>query len=179
MQTIKEDLKTYKLSVLGAFKGVFLLSTFWLVFLYRVAHWSLEKKIPILPGLLRTLGIIFYSADISPAAQIGQKFRIVHSVGIVIGNDVKIGNNFELFHNVTLGGRNQNNNEQTMPIIGDNVTAFSGSNILGPIIIGDNSSIGAGAVVTKSFESNSIIAGVPAKKIGTVVIAHAIESLNN
>lgn len=43
--------------------------------------------------------------------------------------------------------------------IGHRVTVLDGVNI------GDNSIIGAGAVVTKSFPENSVIAGVPAKLI--------------
>jgi acetyltransferase-like isoleucine patch superfamily enzyme len=43
--------------------------------------------------------------------------------------------------------------------IGDNVCILSGVNI------GDNSVIGAGSVVTHDVESNSVCAGVPAKKI--------------
>lgn len=37
--------------------------------------------------------------------------------------------------------------------------------------IGNRCLIGAGAVVTKSFADNSIIAGVPAKKIGEVIVS--------
>ena len=36
--------------------------------------------------------------------------------------------------------------------------------------IGDCCLVAAGAVVTKSFEKNSIIAGIPAKKIGNIII---------
>lgn len=38
------------------------------------------------------------------------------------------------------------------------------------VSIGDHCLVAANAVVTKSFESHSIIAGVPAKKIGTVQV---------
>ena len=39
------------------------------------------------------------------------------------------------------------------------------------ISIGDRCLVGAGAIVTKSFGDNSIIAGVPAKKIGEVLVS--------
>ncbi len=42
----------------------------------------------------------------------------------------------------------------------------SGAQILGPVVVGKNSLIGANAVVTKDVPEKSIMAGNPAKKIG-------------
>jgi acetyltransferase-like isoleucine patch superfamily enzyme len=50
-------------------------------------------------------------------------------------------------------------------IIGNNVWIGSNSTILPGVVIGDNSIIGAGSVVTKNVPSNVIVAGVPAKVI--------------
>ncbi len=50
-------------------------------------------------------------------------------------------------------------------IIGDNVWIGTRAIILPGVTIDDNSIVGAGAVVTKSFKKNSVIAGVPAKLI--------------
>jgi acetyltransferase-like isoleucine patch superfamily enzyme len=63
----------------------------------------------------------------------------------------------------------QNNHgvfEKARPIIiGKNCWIGANAIILPNVILGDNVIVAAGAVVTKSFDSNSIIAGVPAKKI--------------
>ena len=48
--------------------------------------------------------------------------------------------------------------------LGDNIRIGSNVTLL-PINIGDNSIVGAGAVVTKDIPSNSIVAGNPAKII--------------
>jgi serine O-acetyltransferase len=48
----------------------------------------------------------------------------------------------------------------------DNVVVGSGAQILGPVTIGENSKIGANAVVTKDVEPNAIMVGIPAKNIG-------------
>ena len=52
--------------------------------------------------------------------------------------------------------------------IGDYCFIGTGSFIGRGVSIGKHSIVGAGSIVTKSFSSNSIIAGVPAKKIGEV-----------
>lgn len=48
------------------------------------------------------------------------------------------------------------------PVIGDGVYIGPGSKIYGPITLGDNVTIGANAVVNKSFGSNQLLVGMPA-----------------
>jgi len=79
----------------------------------------------------------------------------------VIGRNCVIGDNCTINNDVTLGMKNSN--DTSMPKIGDNVYISTGAKLLGGITIGDNCIIGANAVVNKSFEKNSIIAGIPAK----------------
>ena len=50
-------------------------------------------------------------------------------------------------------------------VIGDNCYISTGVTILGPVTIGNNVTIGAGAVVTKDIPDNAIVGGVPAKII--------------
>ena len=72
----------------------------------------------------------------------------------------KIGNNCLLHQNVTLGDK-----KSGRPTIGDNCVIYAGATIIGDINIGNNCIIGANSVVLNSFPDNSIIAGVPARKI--------------
>ena len=51
--------------------------------------------------------------------------------------------------------------------IGNNVFVGAGSVILPGVTIGDNVVIGAGSVVSKDIESNTVVAGNPAKPITT------------
>ena len=52
-------------------------------------------------------------------------------------------------------------------VIGNNVFIGAGAIIMPGVEIEDNCIIAAGAVVTKKVLKNSVVAGVPAKKIGT------------
>lgn len=83
-----------------------------------------------------------------------------HPFNIIIGKKAKIGDNVRIYHNVTIGQKNG-----FYPTIGNNVIIYPNSVIIGDVIIGDNSIIGAGSIVLSSFENNSIVAGNPAKKI--------------
>ena len=93
-------------------------------------------------------------------------------MGVVIGETSEVSDNVTIYHNVTLGGTspsintNEQRNSKRHPTLEENVVVGSGAQILGPIVIGKNSLIGANAVVTKDVAEKSIMAGNPAKKIG-------------
>ena len=53
-------------------------------------------------------------------------------------------------------------------VIGNNVFVGARTIILPNVTIGDNVVIGAGSIVTKDIESNSVVAGNPARKITTL-----------
>ena len=87
----------------------------------------------------------------------------MHSGSIVVHPEAKIGNWCCIFQDVTIG---QDMQPHSVPRIGDNVLICPGAKVFGDICIGDNSIIGANAVVNKSFpEGHCRIAGVPAKII--------------
>ena len=95
--------------------------------------------------------------------------RFPHPVGIVINADAVIGKNCLIFQNVTIGeGKYFKRTNSKVPTIGNNVTVFANSVIIGGVTIGDNSVIGAGSVVLSDVDSNSVVAGNPARFIRRV-----------
>lgn len=101
--------------------------------------------------------------DIHPAAQIGHGVFIDHGSGTVIGETAVIGDNCVLYHGVTLGS-NTFEKVDRHPKLGNNVIVYANATLIGPIKIGDNSIVAAGAVVVKDAEANSKLMGVPAHK---------------
>ena len=102
--------------------------------------------------------------EIHPAAKIGSSFFIDHGMGVVIGETAIIGKDVTLYHGVTLGGTSLEKKKRH-PTIGDRVTIGAGAKILGDISIGDDSRIGANAVVVKNVPPNSVVVGIPGQVI--------------
>ena len=102
--------------------------------------------------------------EIHPGATIGKRLVIDHGTGIVIGETAEIGDDVLIYQGVTLGGTGKDVGKRH-PTIGNNVMISAGSKVLGPINIGDNSRVAAGAVVLKDVPANSTVVGVPARVV--------------
>ena len=57
---IKSDYRAYGLSPKGLIISFFNASTFWLVVMYRIGHALHVKRVPLVPRIIRSAGIIFY-----------------------------------------------------------------------------------------------------------------------
>ncbi len=98
--------------------------------------------------------------------------NIMH--GVIINNSVSIGKaclinaNVSIHHDCLIGDFSEISPAATITgrvQIGTHCSIGTGATILPDVVIGNNVIVGAGAVVTKSVESNVKIAGVPAKPI--------------
>jgi serine O-acetyltransferase len=131
---------------------------------YRLAHRLWQHKLKLLGRLLSQLTRFLTGVEIHPAAKIGQGLFIDHGMGVVIGETAEIGDNVTLYHGVTLGGTSLEKGKRH-PTLGDRVVVGAGAKILGAIIIGADTRIGANAVVVKSVPANSVVVGVPGQNI--------------
>ena len=142
------------------------------VFFHRVANFFAKAKFDILAKIISQFSRFLTGIEIHPNAEIGKNLFIDHGMGVVIGETSKIGDNVTIYHNVTLGGiapsinSNDQRNTKRHPTLEDNVVVGSGAQILGPIVIGKNSLIGSNSVVTKNVIEKSVMAGIPARRVG-------------
>ncbi len=98
--------------------------------------------------------------DVYDTTKIGKGFNVYHGFGITIHKDVIIGDFVKIRQLTTIG--NSKSNGKT-PCIGNHVDIGAHCIIIGDIEIGDNVSIGAGTIVTKSIPSNHLAYGNPIK----------------
>lgn len=104
-----------------------------------------------------------FGCEIYPQATIGAGLYIPHCVGIVVGNTTVIGENCTLFPNVVFGAKYSpgmpNPSGRRHALVGDNCVFGANSTIIGAITIGNNVTVGAGAVVTKDIPDNCVVVG--------------------
>ncbi|QVK17047.1 serine O-acetyltransferase [Mycoplasmatota bacterium] len=131
------------------------------VFWYRIAHFLYNHKLKYISFFLMYCVRNILNIEIHPAAKIGKRLFIDHGTGVVIGETVEIGNDVLIYHGVTLGGTGKHQGKRH-PTIKDMVTLGAGSKILGPIVIGENSKVGANAVVLRDVPPHATAVGIPA-----------------
>jgi serine O-acetyltransferase len=131
---------------------------------YRISHWMWLHGLKLLGRMLSQLVRSLTGIEIHPGAQIGQGLFIDHGMGVVIGETAEVGEDITLYHGVTLGGTSLEKGKRH-PTLGDRVVVGAGAKVLGAITIGEDTRIGANAVVVKSVPPNSVVVGVPGQVI--------------
>ena len=134
------------------------------LFFHRISNFFWELNLKLIARIMSSFSRFFTGIEIHPAVKIGKNLFIDHGMGIVIGETTVIGDNVSIYQGVTLGGTKWEKKKRH-PTISDNVIIGAGAKILGPILIGKNSKIGANSVVTKNVSSNVTVIGIPARVI--------------
>ncbi len=117
------------------------------LFYARAGHIGKWFK-PLCPPLLT---LFIHTHDIGPGLFIQHGFATIISAR-------KIGKNCWINQQVTIGYSNSSD----CPTLGDNVMVTAGAKIIGNVSVGDNTKIGANAVVVKDVPPNVTVVGIPA-----------------
>ena len=139
------------------------------IWFHRIAHGFYKRKLYFIARLISQISRFFTGIEIHPGAKIGRRFFIDHGMGVVIGETCEIGDNVTVFQGVTLGGTGKEKGKRH-PTIKDNALIATGAKVLGSITIGENSKVGAGAVVLNDVPPNSTVVGIK----GRVVIQNGV-----
>lgn len=130
---------------------------------YRIAHELWLLNVPMIPRIMTEYAHSKTGIDIHPGATIGKYFFIDHGTGIVIGETTQIGDNVKIYQGVTLGALSTRKGQQLKgvkrhPTIGNNVTIYSGTSILGgETVIGDGATIGGNAFIVDSVPAGMTV----------------------
>lgn len=148
----------------NVFEVILLYSGFHALCWYRLAHAFYKSKLFFLARMFSQIGRFFTGVEIHPGAVIGKGLFIDHGMGVVIGETAEIGDYCTIYHGATLGGTGKDKGKRH-PTIGNNVLISTGAKILGPFKVGDNSRIGANAVVLNEVEADTTVVGVPGRAV--------------
>ena len=132
------------------------------IFLFRLSQ-SAGAIHPSLGLLVKQVNHALSGADLAWQAEVGPGLNLLHPTGVVIGKLAKIGANCKIQDGVTIGGKGGDNDGH--PAIGNGVSIGCGAKILGPVLIGDEATIGANAVVLRDVPNHATAVGVPARTI--------------
>jgi serine O-acetyltransferase len=131
--------------------------------LYRCSRTLYSRNVPILPKLLYYFMRFVFTASVPYTAVIGRNASFNnYGMGVVIHRRTVIGDNCEISHHVTIGGRG---GFSEVPVIGNDVFIGAGATIIGPVKIGDGAIIGANALVLHDVPPHAVAAGNPARII--------------
>lgn len=134
------------------------------IWAHRLAHFLFKNKLFFIARVISQISRFFTGIEIHPGAVIGRRFFIDHGMGVVIGETCEIGDNVTLYQGVTLGGTGKERGKRH-PTLEDNVLVATGAKVLGSIVVGANSKVGAGSVVLKNVPMNSTVVGIPGKVV--------------
>ena len=132
------------------------------VIVHKLTHKLYKNRLFLLSRIISNVARFFTGVEIHPGAKIGKGVFIDHGMGVVIGETAEVGDMATIYQGVTLGGTGKDIGKRH-PTIGKNVVISSGAKVLGPFTVGDNSKIGAGAVVLKEVPPNCTVVGVPGR----------------
>ncbi len=134
---------------------------FHILIFHRLAHWLYRHRRLFLARMVSQWGRGFTGIEIHPGATIGKHLFIDHGMGIVIGETAEVGDNVTIYHGVTLGGTGKQKGKRH-PTVQDGVLLGAGTKVLGPVVIGARSRVGANSTVLTDLPCDSTAVGSPA-----------------
>jgi serine O-acetyltransferase len=136
------------------------------VLFHRISSWFYRRKRYVIARFISNFARLLTGIEIHPGAKIGQRLFIDHGVGVVIGETAEIGDDVLLYQGVTLGGTG-NQRGKRHPTVGNRVVVGTGAAVLGNIRLGDDTKVGAGAVVVHSVPDGATVVGIPGRVVKT------------
>jgi len=127
---------------------------------YRLMQWSGRYRLVPLEMLFNKINGVLCSCIIGRGAEFGPGLVLVHSQGVVINGQVRGGSHVVIEHQVTIGAERKQS-----PLLGNNIFIGAGAKIIGTLSIGDETRVGANAVVVHDVPAGATVVGIPARVV--------------
>jgi serine O-acetyltransferase len=159
---LREDLRTHE--------GNLFEQGFWAVAVHRFGNWRMGLPRVLRPPFTLLYRFLFKVVEwtcgitLPYTTRLGRRVRIWHHSGMIL-HARSIGDDVHIRHNTTFGVvRRDRNNE--IPVIEDRVDLGCGVSVLGDVVVGHDSVIGANAVVLADVPAGATVVGIPARIVG-------------
>ena len=129
---------------------------------HRLSHFLWEHGFKLLARMHSQFWRFWTQIEIHPGAQIESGVFIDHGSGLVIGETAIVEKGVLLYHGVTLGGTGKDVGKRH-PTVRKGALISAHAQVIGPVEIGENAKVGAGAVVVADVPSDVTVVGIPAK----------------
>ena len=131
---------------------------------HRLSHFLWKKGFKLIARMHSQFWRFWTQIEIHPGAEIAEGVFIDHGSGLVIGETAIVEKGVMLYHGVTLGGTGKDVGKRH-PTVRQGALVSAHSQVIGPIEIGRNAKVGAGAVVLTNVPEDVSVVGVPAKVV--------------
>ncbi len=146
---------------------------FWVGAMYRLGSWA--HTLPFVPRVpvmivykfLWLPWALILNVSLSARARIGPGLCLIHPRNVYIAAQSEIGENFLVFHEVTLGSGPL---PPGWPRIGNGVDVYVGAKLLGGITVGDGAKIGANCVVNRNVAPGSVVVVAPNRVVPQALV---------
>jgi serine O-acetyltransferase len=159
-ELLREDLRTHD--------GDPFEQGFWAVAVHRFGNWRMgfrwkTIRMPLTLAYRFLYKWVEWTCGISLpyTVRLGRRVRLWHYGGMIL-HARSIGDDVHIRHNTTFGVARRGEN-RAIPVIGSRVDIGCGACILGNVSVGEDSLVGANAVVLRDVPPRSLAVGIPAR----------------
>ncbi|MDY3025075.1 serine O-acetyltransferase [Streptococcus pluranimalium] len=146
---------------------------------HRLSHYLWKRGFKLIARMHSQFWRFWTNIEIHPGAEIAAGVFIDHGAGLVIGETAVVEEGVMLYHGVTLGGTGKDTGKRH-PTVRKGALVSAHSQVIGPVEIGENAKVGAGAVVVSDVPADVTVVGVPARVVRVhgkkdELVNHAVE----